>query len=199
MFRAAGLATPDWVLLTGRPEPGWRPDLPFPLFVKPNLGGSSLGMSLVHRPEQLPQALETAFAECREVLVEPAVAGPEVTCAVLGDEALPPILIKPATGEFFDYESKYTPDAAEEICPAPLPEAVLDAVRRAALAAHRALGLTGYSRADFMLDGERPLLLEVNTLPGMTPTSLLPRAARVAGLDFDALIDRLIRLGLTDG
>lgn len=196
VFRARGLATPDWVLLTRRPEPGWLPGFAFPLFVKPNLGGSSLGMSRVLRPENLPDALETAFSECREVLVEPAVTGQDVTCAVLGDEALPPILIKPATGGFFDYQSKYTPDAAEEICPAPLPEPVLEKVRQAALAAHRALGLTGYSRSDFILEGETPLLLEVNTLPGMTATSLLPRAAKVVGMDFDTLIDRLVRLGL---
>jgi len=119
-----------------------------------------------------------------------------VTCAVLGGEALPPILIKPKAGVFFDYQSKYVKDAAEEICPAPLPEAVLDQIRSAALKAHSLLGLSGYSRADFILAGETPVLLEVNTLPGMTATSLLPRAAAAAGMDFPALVARLIELGL---
>lgn len=197
VFRAGGLVTADWELLVERPAPGWRPAFGLPAYFKPNNGGSSLGMSFVSTEAQLAPALDAAFAEGREVLAEPALSGLEVTCAVLGEEALPPILIKPKTGAFFDYESKYVKDAAEEICPAPLPEHVLDAVRRSALAAHKLLGCSGYSRADFILTGETPVLLEVNTLPGMTATSLLPRAAATAGLDFPALIARLIELGMT--
>ena len=199
VFRAAGLVTADWELLVSRPGPDWRPAFGLPAFFKPNTGGSSLGMSLVTTEEGeagLARALDAAFAEGREVLSEPALDGMEVTCAVLGDAALPPILIKPKAGVFFDYESKYVKDAAEEICPAPLPEPVLEAIRRSALAAHRILGCSGYSRADFILAGEVPVLLEVNTLPGMTATSLLPRAAAAAGLDFPALIARLIELGM---
>lgn len=196
VFRAGGLVTADWELLVERPAPGWRPAFGLPAYFKPNNGGSSLGMSFVSTEAQLAPALDAAFAEGREVLAEPALSGLEVTCAVLGEEALPPILIKPKTGAFFDYASKYVKDAAEEICPAPLPEQVLDAVRRSALAAHRLLGCSGYSRADFILTGETPVLLEVNTLPGMTATSLLPRAAATAGLDFPALIARLIELGM---
>jgi len=199
LFRSAGLATPDWALLVEQPGPAWQPPFGFPLFVKPNTGGSSLGMSLVAAPAQLPAALETAFAEGREVLVEPALDGPEVTCAVLGDEALPPILIKPLSGVFFDYQSKYTQAAAEELCPAPLPPDVLQSVRQAALSAHRALRLAGCSRSDFILTKDGLFLLEVNTLPGMTPTSLLPKAAAAIGLDFDRLVARLIELGLPGG
>jgi len=196
IFRSGGLVTADWELLTANPGPGWRPRFGLPAFFKPNNGGSSLGMSLVRAESELPAALEAAFAQGREVLAEPALEGLEVTCAVLGAAALPPILIKPKAGVFFDYESKYVQDAAEEICPAPLPEDILDTVRRASLKAHTLLGLSGYSRSDFILTGDTPVLLEVNTLPGMTATSLLPKAAAAVGLDFPALIARLIELGL---
>jgi D-alanine-D-alanine ligase len=196
VFRAGGLATADWEFLVERPAPGWQPAFGLPVFLKPNTGGSSLGMSLVRDTPELPGALDAAFACGREVLAEPALSGLEVTCAVLGDEALPPILIKPKAGVFFDYASKYVKDAADEICPAPLPEAVLGKVCGAALKAHHLLGLSGYSRADFILDGDTPVLLEVNTLPGMTATSLLPRAAAAMGLDFTGLVARLIELSL---
>ena len=196
IFRAAGLATPDWVFLAEKPDQAWSFPLPFPAFVKPNTGGSSLGMSLVRSAKELPRALDAAFAASREVLIEPALSGPEVTCAVLGRQPLPPILIKPAASDFFDYQSKYTTDAAQEICPAPLPGHILTIIQNAAVKAHEVLGLTGYSRADFILSGETPWLLEVNTLPGMTPNSLLPKAAKAAGLDFPELIAKLIELGL---
>lgn len=197
--RAGGLVTADWELLVSRPGPAWRPRFGFPAFFKPNTGGSSLGMSLVRHESELPAALDSAFAEGREVLVEPALDGLEVTCAVLGQEALPPILIKPKAGVFFDYQSKYVQDAAEEICPAPLPGRILDTVRHFAKRAHELLGLSGYSRSDFILTNETPVLLEVNTLPGMTATSLLPKAAAATGLDFPGLITRLIELGLAKG
>ncbi|GAB6038783.1 D-alanine--D-alanine ligase [Fundidesulfovibrio butyratiphilus] len=198
VFRANAIATPDWRLLIGQAPEGWVPDFAFPVFVKPNTGGSSVGMSLVKTPQDLPAALELAFSQGREVLVEPAVDGPEVTCAVLGDRALPPILIKPKVGVFFDYDSKYAQGGADEICPAPLPSRILQAVEAAALAAHKALGLTGYSRSDFMLQGETPLILEVNTLPGMTATSLIPKSAKATGMDFDALVAKLVALGLEE-
>ncbi len=196
LFAAAGLATPRWVFLPGPPPAGFAPDFPPPWFVKPNSGGSSVHMSLVRDPAALPAALAKVFATGDAALLEEGIDGTELTCPVLGDVALPPILIRPKAGEFFDYASKYEPDAADEICPAPIPPALTEEIGRVTLAAHKALGLDGYSRADFMHDGERLMLLEVNTLPGMTPTSLLPRSARAAGLDFPALIARLIELGL---
>lgn len=197
LLRRLGLPTPDWEFLPRRPAPDWRTSLAFPLFAKSNNGGSSLDMSYASNQDELAAGLDTLFAKGREVLLECAVCGLEVTCGVLGDQALPPILIRPLRcAQFFDYESKYEQDGAEEICPAPIGEELSRKVMDLALAAHRGLGLKGYSRADFMLRDEQFLLLEVNTLPGMTPTSLIPKAAAAAGLSFDDLIARLIELGL---
>ncbi len=204
VFRRQGLATPDWVLLSKKPEAGWQPLFAYPIFIKSNTGGSSLGMERVNRPEDLDAALDRLFQHGGEFIAEPAVAGEEVTCGILGpkgeEEALPPILIRPkAASGIFDYTSKYVPGAAEEICPAPLPQEAIAAIRRSALAAHRALGLSGYSRSDFILQSDgQAILLETNTLPGMTGNSLLPRAAAAVGLSFDQLVGRLIELGLAE-
>ena len=204
VFRQNGLLTPDWVLLTARPAKGWQPPFAFPIFIKRNTGGSSLEMERVAAPEDLEAALDRLFAFGGEYFVEPAITGLEVTCAVLdtldGDaEALPPILIKPksGSGDVFDYVAKYTPGAAEEICPAPLPEEISRRIQESSLAAHRVLGLSGYSRADFLVRGDGGLvLLEVNSLPGMTANSLVPKAAAASGISFDELIARLIALGV---
>ena len=204
-FAAAGLATPDGLLLTRQPEPDWQPILRYPLFIKATTGGSSLHMEQAANPDQLHPALERLFAVGSSYLVESAIDGDEVTCGVLGSlqgdeeipEALPPILIKPSTGKVFDYTSKYAPGGAEEICPAPISAELTSRVQAMALAAHKALGISGYSRADFILKGgQEPILLEVNTLPGMTPTSLLPQEAAAVGLSFEQLVQRLIDLGL---
>lgn len=141
--------------------------------------------------------LASVFAAGDEVLLEPVLPGREVTCGILGEEALPPILIEPLAGDFFDYKSKYASDGARELCPAPIGPELTALAQQFALAAHRALGLTGYSRADFILGPDNSLnLLEVNTLPGMTATSLVPREARALGLDFGRLLERLIELGM---
>lgn len=196
-FRARGLLTPDWEFLPRSPGPGWQPAIPFPLFIKDNTGGSSLDMALVQTPEALHAGLDTLFAKGCEVLLEQAVHGPELTCAVLGDQPLPPILIRPLRSDaYFDYQSKYEQGGAEELCPAPVPDDVCRRLGELSVAAHQTLGLTGCSRADFILQGDELYLLEVNTIPGMTPTSLLPKAAAAAGMDFDALIARLMELGL---
>lgn len=196
LFRRAGLLTPDWIFLPDRPDPDWRPGLPYPLFVKSDTGGSSLQLYRVGNDDELRRALEDLFAHGQEALVEPLVPGREVTCGVLdpGDdpEALPPVLIVPRR-QFFDYHDKYADDGAAELCPAPLPDEVISRIREAAVAAHRCLGLEGYSRADFILAEDGGLyLLEVNTLPGMTDASLVPREAAAAGLDFGDLLERLL-------
>lgn len=196
VFRQAGLATPRFAFLPEPPAEDFAPDFGPPWFVKPTSGGSSVSMSLVRDPAGLPAALSRVFATGDTALVEEGLSGPELTCAVLGEEALPPILIRPKAGEFFDYASKYEDDAAEEICPAPVDPALTAALGRVSLAAHQALGLSGYSRSDFIFSDAGLMLLEVNTLPGMTRTSLLPKSARAAGLGFPDLIARLIELGL---
>ena len=199
VFRYLGLPTPDWEYVPTRPAPGWRPALPLPVFVKPNLGGSSLGLHRVGELRDLAPAMDGIFSVGEGVLLEECIPGMEVTCPVLGDEALPLILIRPLTGTgYFDYRSKYEPKQAEEICPAPVDPGLVRRVQEITLAAHRGLGLAGYSRADFMVRDGEPFLLEVNTLPGMTATSLIPQSAKAVGLDFPDLLARLIELGLRE-
>lgn len=197
IFRQAGLPTADWVLLTRRPDADWEPPFGWPVFAKSNTGGSSLHLGRAANREELAPILDEIFNAGECAIIEPQLTGREVTCGVLGEEALAPILIEPVAGEFFDFTSKYAKGGARELCPAPLPDEVTADVRRIALAAHKALGLAGYSRADFILGADNSLhLLEVNTLPGMTPTSLVPQEAAVAGLDFGQLLERLIELGV---
>ena len=189
IFRDAGLLVPDGVFLPRHPGPDWKPELAFPMFVKSNTGGSSLHLSRVTNEEELYTALNSLFSMGEEALVETAVPGREVTCGVLGEEALAPILVV-SKGNYFDYHNKYAPDGAQEICPAP-------AVRDCALRAHKALGLKGYSRADFILKDDGSLyILEVNTTPGMTATSLVPREAAVKGMSFADLVERLLELAM---
>lgn len=205
LFTKAGIANAPWTLLHALPPESWRPELPYPLFIKANTGGSSLHMEKVEKQEDLYPALERLFAVGSCYLMESAVSGAEITCGVLGQlqnkeetpVALPPILIRPASGGIFDYHSKYAPGGAEEICPAPIPEELTQKIQTIALEAHTILGISGYSRADFIVrENKDPVLLEVNTLPGMTATSLLPQEAAAAGLSFGELLSRLIELGV---
>ena len=207
IFRRLGLPTADWELLTAHPGPDWKPSFDYPIFIKSNVGGSSLGLAKVRNAAELPPALDALFAQGGEFIVEPMCPGADLTCGVLGEiadgletpRALPPILIKPKLhdGEFFDYESKYQNGGADEICPAPIDPEITAAAREYALAAHQALGLSGYSRTDFILAPDGKLnVLEINTLPGMTPNSLIPKAAKAAGLSFEGVLRRLIELGM---
>jgi D-alanine-D-alanine ligase len=171
--------------------------------VKPAREGSSIGMGMPQDEAELGRDLETALAADDTVLIERRVFGRELTAAVIGNHdltALPLIEITPGEGyDYYDYEAKYVPGATKEICPAPIPDELTRRVQDLGLAAHRALGLEGYSRTDLILDAsrdDRPLLLETNTIPGMTETSLLPQAAAAAGMDMTALLDRLIDLAL---
>ncbi|MDR2695113.1 MAG: D-alanine--D-alanine ligase [Deltaproteobacteria bacterium] len=197
LFRRAGLRTPDWEFLPVPPSADWRPALPCPLFAKANTGGSSLGLARVEDERGLRDALRDLFAAGEEVLLETAVSGQEATCGVLGEEALPPVLIQPLEGSYFNYKSKYRQGGAKELCPAPLPEDSTRRLMETALAAHRLLGIEGYSRADFILPADgMPYILEVNTLPGMTATSLIPQEAAAVGLGFGDLLERLLELGM---
>ncbi|MCR5815138.1 MAG: D-alanine--D-alanine ligase [Desulfovibrio sp.] len=197
VLRHYGVLTPDWEFLPKRPSEPWQPRLPFPLFVKSDTGGSSIHLAKVTQMPELLTVMEEIFQTGCGVLVEEAIAGREVTCGILGEQALPPVLIEPVQGSFFDYTSKYAVDGAREICPAPLAPELLARIQKTALDAHRILGLDGLSRSDFILDAQdRLYLLEVNTLPGMTATSLVPREAKALGMSFPALMQRFIDLAL---
>ncbi len=197
VFQRAKLPTPAWELVPASRIPSWRPRLPYPLVLKPNRGGSSIGVAIVANDAELMAALAQPELAGQDLLAETAIHGTELTCGVLEGHTLPPILIRPKARSFFDYTSKYLPGASDEICPAPVDAAITHALQDMALAAHQALGLADYSRSDFLLDGRGALwLLETNTLPGMTATSLLPQEALAVGLSFEALLEELIRLGM---
>ena len=167
--------------------------------VKPATEGSALGVYIVKGADEVKDAIEKAFELDSEVLVETFVKGTELTIAVLGNEqleALPVIQIVPRN-EFYDFESKYAPGGSQHLCPAPLNAEATEKVQEMAKAAHRVLGCSGISRSDFIMDENGEFwILETNTLPGMTETSLLPDAARAAGIEFPELCTRLIELTL---
>jgi D-alanine-D-alanine ligase len=203
LYQQAGLPIPDYVVARsgdGLDAGGAVKRLGLPLVIKPVTGGSSVGIVLVRRPEGLRPAVEAAWQHDPEVLIEAYIQGTEITGGVIGNEtleALPIIEIIPDTSrEFFDYTAKYTPGATQEICPARIDPELTAEAQRLALAAHRTLFCRGYSRTDMMLRGREIFVLETNTIPGMTATSLLPQAARSAGLSFSRLLDRLIDLSL---
>jgi len=176
--------------------------LGMPLVIKPVTSGSSIGLSIVKSEDALNDALEKAFAEDHEVMIEAYIKGVELTAGVIGNEelqALPIVEIIPGEEfDFFDYTAKYTPGATQEICPARIDEATTQKAQSYAKMAHRALCCKGYSRTDLILADGELYVLETNTIPGMTPTSLLPQAAQAAGIDFSRLLDKLIELSLED-
>ena len=176
--------------------------LGLPLVIKPVCGGSSIGMSIVHSEEALPAALEVAFNQDDEVLIESFIKGTELTGGVIGNDdldALPIIEIIPDEKySFFDYQAKYTAGETREICPARIDDALTEKAQAYAKMAHQALCCRGYSRTDMIVSNRNLYILETNTIPGMTPTSLLPLAAKTAGLNFSQLLDRLIELSIED-
>lgn len=171
--------------------------LGYPLIVKPATQGSSVGLSLIEREEELPYALEKAFSVDREILLEEYIRGRELTVGILDEEPLPVVEIRPKA-RLFDYETKYTPGLAEEICPAEISEELTKKAQEYALRAHKALYLRHYSRTDMILKDEEIFVLETNTIPGMTETSLLPLAAKVMGYSFKDLVQKLLELALRD-
>ena len=169
---------------------GKRPKLPsLPVVVKPNAQGSTVGLSFVERQQDLDQAIEFAFsfADDGVVLVEQWVKGTEISVPVAGDTALPVVEIVPESGRY-DFAAKYTPGATEEICPARITDKQTEEAQRLALASHRALGCTGVTRTDMIVTKRRIVVLETNTLPGMTETSIVPRSAQVHGWSFNDLV-----------
>lgn len=176
--------------------------LGMPVVVKPATGGSSIGMGTAQTAEELASALKTGWEYDDTLLVETFLDGTEITCGVLGNQdpqALPLIEIIPAAGHgFFNYQAKYEAGEAEEICPARIPDSITAKAQSYGIMAHQALNCTGYSRTDFILQGTDLYVLETNTIPGMTATSLFPQSAAVAGIPFSDLLDRLIQYALED-
>lgn len=203
VFAFAGIASPDYVALrAGEPydvESITRALGPKTV-VKPANEGSAIGVTIAHDAGELPGAIEEAFRFDTSVLVEQFVAGPEITVGVLGNsdlQALPTLEIVPEH-EFYDYESKYVPGMSRHIIPARVAEETRAECQRLAIEAHRVLGCRGMSRSDTIVAADGMVyLLETNTIPGMTRTSLLPDAARAAGIEFPELCDRLVKLALT--
>lgn len=201
LFRAAGVATADWLLVSQ--ASGVPPDaaciereLGWPVVVKPSKQGSTVGLSVVREGGDLASAVTDAMRYDDEVMIERFVPGRELTVSVLGDRALPVGEIFPRH-EIYDYECKYTPGMAREEFPAKLAANATAEIQRLALAAFRALKLDGYARIDFrMTDRGEFFCLEANTLPGMTPLSLLPQAAAATGMDFGALCERIVQLAM---
>src|SRR5262245_46639941 len=201
LARSVGVPVAPWVRWRAPQEPDWQHEtawlqreIGLPCVVKPNAGGSSVGLNLAETRDQLASALHAGGGE--ELIVERFVSGEELTVGVLetaeGPKALPPILIRAARSRMFDYEAKYQPGMAEEICPAPISLAIEECVSGHAVALHRLLNCRGVSRSDFIVSDGTPYFLELNTLPGLTSNSLVPKAARAAGMSFAALLDALL-------
>lgn len=164
-----------------------------PFVIKPNSEGSTLGLTIVENPEQILDGLKRAATSDDTILIEDFIQGREITVAVLGEKALPIIEIIPKNA-YYDYESKYAAGGSEHIVPAPIDAETTKTIQELAVKAHSVLGCKTYSRVDFILTEEnQPVILEVNTLPGMTPTSLFPDAAKVIGLDYDSMIETFVK------
>ena len=191
----AGVPTAKFVVVgsVNAPWPrGWEP----PVVVKPVRQGSSVGLQFVERVSDWANALQEAFRYDTQLLVEEKIEGRETTVGILAGEALPVVEVRPKEGSY-DYRNKYTAGATEYFCPAPFDHEITERIQTVALAAFRAIGGRDYARVDVMAraNGE-PVVLEVNTLPGMTETSLLPKAAAAAGLSYESLCQRMIELAL---
>ena len=198
MMDSLGIRTAPWrdVHYTESDIPRLVEELEVPCAVKIVNGGSSLGVELPDTKEQLEKALRDLLRYGDHVVVEKKIKGREIQIAVLGDTYLPAVEIIPR-GAYFDYVSKYQKDGAVELCPAPITDAEWRQVGEMALKLHRGLGLSVYSRSDFLLDENgQAWCLEINTLPGMTPTSLVPQEAAQVGLDYGDLCERIVELSL---
>lgn len=203
IMESCGVLTPKWseITYTEADIPALRDSLPVPCAVKVVGGGSSIGVALPDTREELEAALRDILQYGNRVIVEEKIQGRELTQPVLGDSYLSTIEIVPPEGMTFDYVAKYQSGAlaARELCPAPITEEEHRLVGEAALKLHKALGLSVYSRTDFILDGEgRAWCLEVNNLPGMTPASLIPKAAAVEGLSYARLCEKIVLLSLEE-
>lgn len=195
IFEFHKLPVGQYMILEKKDLKDWKEKagtLEFPVVVKPVSEGSSVGVSIVSEEKGLKDAFALAFKYGKEILIEKYIKGREIQVGILGKRALGAIEIIPKR-QFYDYEAKYTPNMSEHIFPARLPENIYNEVLELGLKAHSVLGCKGYSRVDFIIDsGNRPFLLEVNTLPGMTNVSLLPEIAKGVGVDFNRLVEMIL-------
>ncbi|KPV56709.1 D-alanine--D-alanine ligase [Paenibacillus sp. A3] len=193
LLKAVGVHTPAGLCWQGMDQydPHAMEQLGYPVIVKPNMGGSSIGIQLVHNEKELLPAVREACSLGQAILIEPYIKGTELTCSIVDGEVLPIIGIRPAHSEWFDYKAKYEDGGAEEKV-IQLPPVIEQRVREAALASYRLLRCKVYARVDMILCQDVPYVLEVNTLPGMTAGSLLPKSAAAAGMTFTQLLDRII-------
>ena len=194
LLRSEGILTPDWLRIDTQNIPaidGIIASVGLPAVIKPCSCGSSVGVFIVNTRDELADAIEQAAKYERYVMAERKIDGRELTCAYFDGKVLPPVEIIPKCG-FYDYVNKYQAGATEEICPAPISDEATNAVYDATRRGFEALRLEGYARFDYILDNEgRAWCLEANTLPGMTPTSLLPQEAAAVGIDYDELCERI--------
>jgi D-alanine-D-alanine ligase len=192
---AVGIPTPAWQMCIPGDE-GTENTLGFPIVVKPNSQGSTIGLTLVHDPKALPSAIAKAAQFDDEIMLEAYVAGREFTVGVLDGQALTVGEIV-ASSEIFDYGSKYQHGGAREVFPADIPATKTQEIKQLGVRVHEALKLGGYSRVDLRMDGTGNLwCLEANSVPGLTPTSLLPQSAKAAGIEFPDLCERICKLGI---
>jgi D-alanine-D-alanine ligase len=186
------ILTPDWLLVKHNDQLDSVGNLGFPLVVKPNDQGSTIGLSIVDSKSQLLGAYSLARNFADSIIFERYIKGRELTCSIIGDKAYPVLEIIPKK-DIYDYECKYTKGMSEYICPADLSESISLSIQDISLKAHIALGCRHYSRVDFLLDeNDNIWFLEINTLPGMTETSLLPKSLKSAGVSFNEVIELII-------
>ena len=191
IWKAAGVPTPPWrIAENGADASGVIAELGLPLFVKPSCGGSSTHSIAVRERGALSDAIDAAAGEGAPAMIEQLICGREYTASILDDEALPLIEIV-AAGAFYDYHAKYVAEDTRFICPCKLPADEESRLQKAALHAFSLLGCRHWGRVDFILENGKPMFLEVNTVPGMTSHSLVPAAAKVNGLDYDAVVRRI--------
>jgi D-alanine-D-alanine ligase len=196
---AEGLPTAAWDLfdLSGGTLPLLPGSLDLPLVVKPRFEGSAIGVNIVRTHEQWTQSMIEMAQRYAEVLAEEFIGGREFTCGVFGEEALPVVEIVPNRDEFYTYEAKYSAGGSTHIVPARIDDDLAARLQMLALSVHRLIGLRDYSRTDFIVSKEgRPYILEINTLPGLTPTSIFPDACGAIGISYEAVVDRLIGYAL---
>lgn len=198
IFKKHNIPTPDYALL--KKDQDYKAIIDgfsFPFVVKPSNEGSSIGISLVEKPDDIERAIDNAFSYDDNILIEKYIKGIDITVGILDDEPLPVVCIKPKD-KFYDFKAKYTSGMSEYIVPADLPDDISKKAQKLSLLAHKVLGCLSFSRVDMLYqeDQSRIFVLEVNTIPGLTPSSLLPKAAKSAGIDFSDICISMVKSAL---